>query len=72
MKIKTWKAKTKDVKIKKKKNAYIITNNSHVEAKLYAFNIKAVFDLLLLCFILFIISSMVLFVFSKIVLPFLN
>lgn len=39
MKIKTWKAKTKDVKIKKKKNAYIITNNSHVEAKLYAFNI---------------------------------
>ena len=39
MKIKTWKAKTKDVKIEKKKHAYIITNNSQVEAKLYALNI---------------------------------
>ena len=39
MKIKTWKAKTKNVKIEKKKNVYIVTNNSQVEAKLYAFNI---------------------------------
>lgn len=39
MKIKTWKAKTKDVSIRKNKDTYIITNNSQAEAKLYAFHI---------------------------------
>ena len=39
MKIKTWKAKTKDVNIRKNKDTYIITNNSQAEAKLYAFHI---------------------------------